>query len=477
MTLQKQDILLAIIGAGFLGSFLYITTLTHYTRQGFDYLGGITLAFGFYAVLLVLLRFSNRPRLAWLILIAVLCRIVLWADTPTLSTDVWRYLWDGRLSNADINPYAYRVDDPQLDDLRTPLSAQVEHTHMSTPYPPAAQATFAATVAIQPEDARAMQIVFTLFDLATAGLILLILRHLGRPEKWVAIYLLNPLIITEFAHGAHIDSMMTFFILLAFYAHIQRRSAYSSIALALAVLSKYIPAILLPLFLRRWYARFGVLFGVVILLGFLPYLDAGLGIGGQDDGSGIFGAVRIYTNDWKTNDGFFYWLTVQLTPYSSNPIQSARLLSNIILILFGGWVLLQTPGDAHPQQLIENGAILISVYLLLAAAMFPWYITWLLALLPLLPFQRKLSTTLLVVGWLYFSWAVQLSYLTYIDPANPREELWVRYVEYVPLFVMLGAALGVWVYEQIRLSIDWPMDYVVSRAQQTDTAVATLGRD
>lgn len=448
MTLQKLDFVLAGAGGVMLGGFLFLTTLTHYTRQGYDYVGAMTLAFLAYGAILLVLRSIGRPRLAWLIALAVVCRVVLWVDMPTLSTDVWRYLWDGRLSNAGINPYTYRVDDPALDDLRTPLSERVEHTHMSTPYPPAAQVTFVATVAIQPEQARAMQVVFTLFDLGSGVLIVLLLRALGRPEKWATIYLLNPLIIVEFAHGAHVDSMMTFFTLLALLAHVQARNMQSSLALALSVLTKYIPAILIPVFLRQWGPRFAVLFGVVVLLGFVPFLDAGSGIGEQDDGSGIFGAVRIYTNDWKTNDGFFYWLHERLIPYSDDPLQTTRFVTNAMLLLAGGWVLLQTPANADPERIILNAAVLICVYLLLVAAMFPWYLTWLIALLPLLPFHRQSNVLLFLIAWLFFSWAVQWSYLIYLNPDDPREDLWMRYVEYVPLFALLGAALLGWVYMQ-----------------------------
>lgn len=445
---QRLRLSYALGSAGLLASFLYITTLSHYTRQGFDYLAGITLAFSFYVFLLGLLWKLPRPPLWWLFALGIACRVVLWADVPTLSSDVWRYLWDGRLINVEINPYRYRVDDPTLDWLRTPHSARIDHTHMATPYPPAAQVAFAATVAIQPESPQAMQVIFTLFDLGSAGLLVLLLRALNRPEKWVAIYLLNPLIITEFAHGAHVDSMMTFFILLALWAHHQQKLGHSSLALAVAVLTKYIPAILVPIFLRGWGVRYAVLFGLVVLLGFVPFLGAGLGIGAQDDGSGIFGAVRIYTNEWKTNDGFFYWLVIQLEPHSSQPIRVARAVSNLLLLVAGGWVLLQSPPDATLGRLVQNAAMLISVYLLLAAAMFPWYITWLLALLPLLPFHQKTSVAVFLFAWLYFSWAVQLSYLIYLDPANPREEMWMRYAQYGPLFGLLTIVLLLWLWEQ-----------------------------
>jgi len=39
-------------------------------------------------------------------------------DPPRLSTDIYRYIWDGRLQGAGINPYLYVPVDPRLARLR-----------------------------------------------------------------------------------------------------------------------------------------------------------------------------------------------------------------------------------------------------------------------------------------------------------------------------------------------------------------------
>ena len=43
--------------------------------------------------------------------------------------------------------------------------------------------------------------------------------------------------------------------------------------------------------------------------------------------------------------------------------------------------------------------------------------------------------------WLYLAAAVMLSYLTYQDPANLREYVWVRRVEWWPTLGLLGLAM------------------------------------
>lgn len=70
---------------------------------------------------------------------------------------------------------------------------------------------------------------------------------------WAAVYLWNPLVIVEFAHGAHVDSWMIFSLVAAVWALLVRRSRWLSVvALVIGTLVKPVPALLLPLFVRRW---------------------------------------------------------------------------------------------------------------------------------------------------------------------------------------------------------------------------------
>jgi len=93
-----------------------------------------------------LLRGPDRRRTLPLILgLAVSFRVTLLFTTPpTLSDDVYRYIWDGQLANARVSPYAYAVESPLLDRFDSPQRALVNNSWMASPYLPAAQALFAA---------------------------------------------------------------------------------------------------------------------------------------------------------------------------------------------------------------------------------------------------------------------------------------------------------------------------------------------
>ena len=55
------------------------------------------------------------PRTIWLVLgVAVAMRLLTLTAPPMLSSDVYRYVWDGRVQLAGINPYRYL---PAADEL------------------------------------------------------------------------------------------------------------------------------------------------------------------------------------------------------------------------------------------------------------------------------------------------------------------------------------------------------------------------
>jgi hypothetical protein len=435
--------------------FISMARLEHFTREGHTYLGLLFLAFLAYGIAgLASLRgnTSSGKALALIVLMAALFRVPLWWSTPTLSTDVWRYLWDGRLMTQGVNPYQSRVDDPRLSSLRTDLHPRIDHQWMASPYPPAAQAVFAAVYWVLPERPLGMQVVFTVFDLACIGLIVRLLRRLGQPTSRVILYAWNPLVVVEFAHGAHIDSLATLLILAALSSLFGGKKNASAAALGLATLTKFIPALLLPVLVRQWGIRRTLLYGAVVGVAFVPFLGAGLGLTTASDGTGIFGAARIYADRWRTNDGLFYWLVQELTEKGhSMPVETARTLTRLALALAGGGILLKSYRKPFSSQdLITNSALHISVYLLLTSAMFPWYVVWLVALLPLLPYQNNRAWVIFAAAWLLFSATVNLSYLFYLDPANPKEVEWIRRAEYYPLFALLGAAFLVWLVERSK---------------------------
>ena len=55
--------------------------------------------------------------------VALALRALLFAAPPILSSDVYRYVWDGRVQAAAINPYLFVPADPALAAPMPPLTA------------------------------------------------------------------------------------------------------------------------------------------------------------------------------------------------------------------------------------------------------------------------------------------------------------------------------------------------------------------
>src|ERR1051326_4457763 len=97
-----------------------------------------------YLIALYVLEHSRESRTAlWIIVAAaVLFRLTLYSLTPSLSTDIERYRWDGRVQNAGWNPYALAPNDPRLAYLRDPGWAVMPGPEIPSMYPPLSQLVF-----------------------------------------------------------------------------------------------------------------------------------------------------------------------------------------------------------------------------------------------------------------------------------------------------------------------------------------------
>ena len=164
------------------------------------------------------------------------------SDAPFLSTDLYRYVWDGRVQRAGIDVYRYIPDDPALASLR---DAEIyphvnRHEYARTVYPPTAQVVFRAIASIWPEcddgagrDAR----------LRPAGdrVMLRLLTIAGLDPARVLIYAWNPLSVWEFAGNGHVDAVAIGLLSLAMLARIRGRGAWTGAILGAAVLVKFLP--------------------------------------------------------------------------------------------------------------------------------------------------------------------------------------------------------------------------------------------
>lgn len=166
------------------------------------------LAVGQLGLLLVVGSLRVTPRLGGgaLLAVALLLRALLLPLPSTLSDDLERYLWDGHMVLAGLDPYAWAPDDPKLAPLRTGSYLEVPHGEVATVYPPAALAFFSIAAA-SPSPSATWRLLVVAGDLVACVVLWRLAKRRGLPLELVAWYAWNPLVTLEVAVGGHVDAL------------------------------------------------------------------------------------------------------------------------------------------------------------------------------------------------------------------------------------------------------------------------------
>jgi hypothetical protein len=374
---------------------------------------------------------SRRSDIALVLGVAIILRAIFLLTDPVLSDDVFRYVWDGRVQHAGINPYVYAPDDPNLAPLRDKLPeiySGINNKDIPTIYPPLMELLFYAATAVS-SSLLWIKAFFTLFDLALIFALARLLAALGLSPLRALVYAWSPLSIVEIAGSGHNDVAAVFFLVAALWAF-ERRRELGSIALTTASgLAKLAGFALLPFFWRFVKPRAFWAIPLATAISVLPYASAG-GL--------AFRGLSEYALRWRGNDSLFHVLFLLTGSLPSAKLVVAAILAALTLVLF--WR--KTPPLRASFWLL--GAILI-----LTPTMHPWYLLWVAPLLAVFPHP----------AWLFLEASVALSYhAAYLATAGePWEELpWIKLLEYGPFFLLVGLDLLKWALHGSRKAAEDP---------------------
>ncbi len=323
---------------------------------------------------------ERRAVLVILLIAALLRGIALFAP-QALSTDAFRYVWDGRVQAAGINPYRYIPADPALEPLRDdsiyPNINRADYAH--TIYPPTAQISFLAIERISDGILRisdsifGMKLAMLAFEALTIACLISLLRQRGLPATRVLLYAWHPLPIWEFAGTGHVDALAIGLLMLAFVAASRRASLWSGVALAAATLIKFYPVVVGPAIYRRWDWRMPVAFAVTLVVLYSPYLSVG---------PAVFGFLSGYADEegLRSGDGIFLWQLLRACFHlPAHGVQYFAPLAAVSLLAAALW--LQFSRKWRAQGAWTAALALASVFTLLASPHDPWYFTWLVPFL------------------------------------------------------------------------------------------------
>lgn len=354
----------------------------------------------------------ERRALIAVLAIALLLRGIALLAPSTLSTDAYRYVWDGRVQAAGINPYRYVPADPALAGLRDtaiyPNINRADYAH--TIYPPAAQLIFLAAERVH-DSFTTMKLTMLGFDALTIAGLIALLRRRKLPATRVLLYAWHPLPIWEFAGAGHVDAAAIALLILAFVLAERRAPAFAGVALAAATLVKYYPVALTPALYRRRDWRLPAAFAATAAALYLPYLSVG---------PAVLGFLPGYAQEEHLSggSGFFLWaLLERVTPLPDHGLAWYLPFAAAAMLALSLWL-----APRARRWTLNGGFILASAFTVLASPHQPWYFAW---LVPFLCFRFSLAHL----------WLTGVCVVSYVLPgqvALPTECLF-----FLPFFVLL----------------------------------------
>lgn len=322
---------------------------------------------------------------------ALVFRLLWLPATPALSDDFYRFRWDGLLVSHGHNPFAETpqqlVAAPPADAATLPLPTlrrllpQLNSPAYFSVYPPVCQALYGVAARAFPTSQTGflvvVRLVLLLADAGAAALLLWLLPLAGWPARRALAYLLHPLVVVETIGNVHMEGVVVFFLLLTGALLVRRRTRLAAGALALAVATKLLPLLALPLLARHlgwrrlcWFL--GVLAAGVGVL-FLPFLswDLLLHIGLSLD---------LYFQRFEFNASVFYLLRAVgqwLLGYDA----VSTLGPLLGLGAAGGTLWLARRAGRPALAALPHWLLLtLSGYFALATVVHPWYLVPLVAL-------------------------------------------------------------------------------------------------
>jgi alpha-1,6-mannosyltransferase len=391
----------------------------------FVILGGVEGLVYFVAVALML-RSPRSARTIWIILgSAAIMRVMVVVFPPFLSNDMYRYIWDGWVQGAGINPYRFIPADPHLAFLRDaavfPNINRADYAH--TIYPPAAEMIFflvsgtAKLLAVPP--VLAMKVFMLGFEGVGIWAMLQLLDLAGLPRARILIYAWNPVTVWEFAGSGHVDAIAICFIALALLAVCKGLRGWGAAALAAAVLTKFLPVILLPALWRRWDWKFAAIFIAVIALLYAPYLGVG---------KAVLGFLGGYGAQEGIDSGQGIFLLAVFGQLVGLPVYASKiyllLLAMVLLAMAIGMVFgrpLPAAREAATRVVAQRSLLLGCVLMAGLSPHYPWYYCWLLIPACILPWSSVL-------------YLVTATFLLYLNPIH-TELFWPAFL-YGPFAVL-----------------------------------------
>ena len=392
---------------------------------------GVTIVFAIYFYLI------NTPSLLTtkfnqLVFTAFVFRLIFLFSIPSLSDDFYRFIWDGRLTENGISPFSFRPDFVMEKGWLSGTENDLLYTNMTSPafcsvYPGVLQTIFFISSKLSVNNFYSVVILRVFIIVAEFGTFYYlrkILEDLRLPKEKIFLYLLNPLVIIELTGNLHFEAVMLFFICVSIYFFLRNNYWFSSVAFALAVSTKLIPLLLVPLIIKRAGLKNGLIFffvaSILSLLMFIPFINS-------DFILNIGDSIGLYFRKFEFNASVYYILRgigSYITGYNAITVigKILAMLTFFIVIYYS----FRLKKEADEVDWLKTMLTVLFVYYLLALIIHPWYVSFLLLI-------NVFAERKYVLVW---SLMIFATYFTYASKPY-QENLWMVTLEYLTVFSVL----------------------------------------
>ena len=338
------------------------------------------------ACAIVLRHGGDRQTLPLVLGVALLLRLPVLAAPPFLSSDLYRYVWDGRVQQAGINPYRFIPADPALRFLRD--DAIYPHVnrrdYAPTIYPPTAQLLFRLVARVS-QTPLAIRLAMVGCEALAVLCLWHLLRQAGLPPARVLIYAWNPLAVWCFAGNGHVDALAVGLVALALLCRGLRRDGLAGAVFGAAILVKFLPVVIAPALWRPWRWRMPIAAAATMMALYACYLGVG---------TKVFGFLSAYGAEEGLSRGGGIWILAGLGRLGTLPWWSVGTYVGLCALGLGAWALaiaLPRQWDDRPGgeivRVSGQAGLLASAVMLLLSPHYPWYFPYLGVFAVLAPFS------------------------------------------------------------------------------------------
>jgi hypothetical protein len=350
------------------------------------------IAFGLFAYTLLNYRkrFSVFTKLV-LFTLAIIMPLAAVSLPVGASTDFYRYVWQGRVSNAGADNYKLKPWDAGTEKFNVELFERMDWKDKQSVYPPVAERFFQLNAKIF--DAKLFsKLSFTsrlslarLPNLSIFSLCGFIIYKLTKSKKYFLLWFTNPYLLFELVAMAHIDLLaITLLVLAALLIKrnkLTSRYAYTPLAgslLSLAGLTKLTPFIFTLPIAAHLYVKFGLKQCALFLLGLtltvLPFLNTF-----TTDNFAYIKRLSVWSSGSEIHFANpLYNLLNPINPSSAGIILKLVFVVSFAIVCIKIVQAVQSKTYAH-RQVLKDCSLLSILPLLASPAILQWY--WILPIL------------------------------------------------------------------------------------------------